>query len=1101
MKVFVFVVVLVVVQAAVDNSDAAKNPGYDTAPLSKRQFSPKLRSIFNEGGLISANQWCREDAATLCGKFSSDNLLLLPCMQSQAEKVSDACHQLLWKYKVYLTTTMNVHVPLFEHCNSQLPRLPGCKNADFNNGEMVSCILNNKKNVTDKSCRLTIFRMQKIVFSDHRLIYGFNQACGRDIFKFKCGRVEKNETQAFDTGAENQGQVVACLEENIDKISTDCRDQIRKKEESAAENVELDVALFKACQVEVSVMCKSLPPGKGNLYRCLYDHMHEPTMKTKCRRQLMRRGKEESRDYRVNFKFTEACNKAIKRYSCDSEGFTAGSFTHTTSVLQCLNNHVDNDEELTDDCKAEMAIMVNKMMGNYQLDMALAAACDSDVVDHCSIEKNTRVEGGVISCLMKMEKNKKLTEACSAQVEQLVHAAAPTLTYSVDHISKKKCSDVYNKKCSDSPRKERFNCLMDHATDPDTSSICRSHLLTLQYFLARDYRMDEPLREACHDDIDKVCNLNYRSATVEYPPSHMLHCLYTSYLNPATKDSISSQCVKEVKRIMVIRSTSIDLNPYIDNACMEDLAIFCSGIDTSAPGEEFKCLQKNYDKIGNTDCHYAVANWTAMESEDVKMNRPLIRPCKEMIDKYCKNIPRGSGEVIHCLALNKNDLQFSEACRAQVVQFQMSVLTKYKFDLAFIKACGDAAHLLCDINSGKGEIMSCLRSKLADLTTRCRVMLRTEQLEKSENIKLNPKIASACVPDVDLWCSDVSPGQGKVLECLKKHFRQLIPPCAAAIEPQQAAAINDSRVDYVLMHNCKDEIEKFCSQVAPSDVIDCLITHKFKFAVNGRCKSAIVTREAIIFQEPTLNSKLWKTCGKDFHKRCSGRPNYAAIHCLASQLEDDKLSEACSNLMTQLLKEKQTDYRFNRHLIDECEGNKAFENCVSSNTPGHGSVIECLKGQLEALKSDSECQEAVSEMIKVASTNVKIDPILNQKCSEDISNFCGDVGSGKSKVILCLMKTLKNNKDKMSSDCISALTTRKGMWKNAKLNKLLGKVADGAFKPGPKRSVHTTSDDTVPAPMYSSSRNFWLLTCGAGVVIFVTIIFGRKCRKTTRKYT
>ena len=85
MKVFVFVVVLVVVQAAVDNGDAAKNPGYDTAPLSKRQFSPKLRSIFNEGGLISANQWCREDAATLCGKFSSDNLLLLPCMQSQGE--------------------------------------------------------------------------------------------------------------------------------------------------------------------------------------------------------------------------------------------------------------------------------------------------------------------------------------------------------------------------------------------------------------------------------------------------------------------------------------------------------------------------------------------------------------------------------------------------------------------------------------------------------------------------------------------------------------------------------------------------------------------------------------------------------------------------------------------------------------------------------------------------------------------------------------------------------------------------------------------------------------------------------------------------------
>lgn len=36
-------------------------------------------------------------------------------------------------------------------------------------------------------------------------------------------------------------------------------------------------------------------------------------------------------------------------------------------------------------------------------------------------------------------------------------------------------------------------------------------------------------------------------------------------------------------------------------------------------------------------------------------------------------------------------------------------------------------------------------------------------------------------------------------------------------------------------------------------------------------------------------------------------------------------------------------------------------------------------------------------MVKVASTNVKIDPILNQKCSEDITNFCSDVGSGKSR--------------------------------------------------------------------------------------------------------
>lgn len=56
----------------------------------------------------------------------------------------------------------------------------------------------------------------------------------------------------------------------------------------------------------------------------------------------MRRGKEESRDYKLNYDFTEACEKAIERYSCATEGFDIGSFTQTTSILQCLNNHVDN---------------------------------------------------------------------------------------------------------------------------------------------------------------------------------------------------------------------------------------------------------------------------------------------------------------------------------------------------------------------------------------------------------------------------------------------------------------------------------------------------------------------------------------------------------------------------------------------------------------------------------------------------------------------------------------------------------------------------------------------------------------------------------------
>ena len=42
--------------------------------------------------------------------------------------------------------------------------------------------------------------------------------------------------------------------------------------------------------------------------------------------------------------------------------------------------------------------------------------------------------------------------------------------------------------------------------------------------------------------------------------------------------------MKEVKRVMVIRATSIDLNPYIDKVCMKDLPVLCGDVDTSAAG-------------------------------------------------------------------------------------------------------------------------------------------------------------------------------------------------------------------------------------------------------------------------------------------------------------------------------------------------------------------------------------------------------------------------------------------------------------------------------------------------------------------------------------
>ena len=74
----------VAIHAATDNT-TLENPGYDITPLKERVISDQAKKMFKEKTLISANPICQSDAATLCPATSSDNLLLLPCMQIQAE--------------------------------------------------------------------------------------------------------------------------------------------------------------------------------------------------------------------------------------------------------------------------------------------------------------------------------------------------------------------------------------------------------------------------------------------------------------------------------------------------------------------------------------------------------------------------------------------------------------------------------------------------------------------------------------------------------------------------------------------------------------------------------------------------------------------------------------------------------------------------------------------------------------------------------------------------------------------------------------------------------------------------------------------------------
>ena len=66
---------------------------------------------------------------------------------------------------------------------------------------------------------------------------------------------------------------------------------------------------------------------------------------------------------------------------------------------------------------------------------------------------------------------------------------------------------------------------------------------------------------------------------------------------------------------------------------------------------------------------------------------------------------------------------------------------------------------------------------------------------------------------------------------------------------------------------------------------------------------------------------------------------------------------------------------------------------------------------------------------------------------------------------------------------------------------MLQKDAEDDGKADSKRSLSMESVASTNTNFHNNSRMYWFLMGGGAVVIVFGVLFGRRCRRTTRKYT
>ena len=101
------------------------------------------------------------------------------------------------------------------------------------------------------------------------------------------------------------------------------------------------------------------------------------------------------------------------------------------------------------------------------------------------------------------------------------------------------------------------------------------------------------------------------------------------------------------------------------------------------------------------------------------------------------------------------------------------------------------------------------------------------------------KVLEGCATEFETYCKNVTPGEGRLLACLYAYNDKISTRCEYAIYDAAAQLERALNTLSYLANECRDDLQKYCSDVKPGEgrLIDCIA--KKKDAITDRCKNAI----------------------------------------------------------------------------------------------------------------------------------------------------------------------------------------------------------------------------------------------------------------------
>lgn len=115
--------------------------------------------------------------------------------------------------------------------------------------------------------------------------------------------------------------------------------------------------------------------------------------------------------------------------------------------------------------------------------------------------------------------------------------------------------------------------------------------------------------------------------------------------------------------------------------------------------------------------------------------------------------------------------------------FSSAAWSEETIESAVKKACKKEIESFCkNVTLGEGRLLACFYAHEDKLSSECGYTLYKAAATLEQVVAAFNYVANSCEVDIKTFCSDVKPGEGRIVGCLNKNTATISPACTKALK-------------------------------------------------------------------------------------------------------------------------------------------------------------------------------------------------------------------------------------------------------------------------------------------------------------------------------